>query len=268
MSVFNRFRKRMLITGLVFAALSLTPASHADTDGCSRVNLNGSSVWYPVSMRQKADGGLSGVFPDLAKDVFSTLNVPLITGPDLPWKRLLTLLEHGQIDVLAGAYLTDERQVKFGVSHPVMKEDVGVFIRSSLDFRPTSLEDLAGLRGVAPFGSSFGEELESYAATALSIDRQPFDDVKTYMYLLVEEKADYLIIARQEGEMMIREAGVEGKVEVLPWPAAVNTLHFLFSRATPCIKLLKTFDEELQRRRESGQLNGLIADYSLPVGDG
>jgi ABC-type amino acid transport substrate-binding protein len=219
-------------------------------------------------MRQQADGGLTGVFPDLAAEVFTALGVPLIVGPELPWKRLLTLLEHGQIDVLAGAYLTDERLAKYGVSQPVMQEEVGVFIRSDLDARPQSLKDLAGLRGVAPFGASFGEEFETFAAANLSIDRQPFEDFRTYIRLVAEAKADYLIIARQEGEMMIRDAGVEEKVEVLPWFASVNTLHFLFSRATPCIKMLEAFDEELLRRQKTGQLNELIEGYALPTGDG
>nr|MEC9418401.1 transporter substrate-binding domain-containing protein [Pseudomonadota bacterium] len=268
MSVFNHFRKRILVSGLACLALTLASAARADTNDCSSVKLNGSSVWYPISMRQEADVGLNGVFPDLAIEIFSALDLPLVMGPDLPWKRLLTLLEHGQIDVLAGAYLTDERLAKFGVSLPVMREDVGVFVRTSLDIRPASLEDLAGLRGVAPFGASFGEEFETYAAAKLSIDRQPFDDFKTNMYLLAEDKADYLVIARRDGEMMIQEAGVEGKVEVLPWSAAVNTVHFLFSRATPCIRMLESFDEELQRRRESGELNKLIEGYTLPTGDG
>ncbi len=69
--------------------------------------------------------------------------------------------------------------------------------------------------------------------------------------------------------MMIQEAGVEGKGRgPAVVPAAVNTVHFLFSRATPCIRMLQTFDEELQRRRESGELNKLIEGYTLPTGDG
>lgn len=268
MRVFNRLGRRLFITALAYAALSLAPASSADTDGCSKVKLNGSSVWYPVSMREQADGSLKGVFPDLATEVFTALGVPLMVGPELPWKRLLTLLEHGQIDILAGAYLTDERLAKYGVSQPVMQEEVGVIIRSNLGVRPQSLKDLAGLRGVAPFGASFGEEFENFATSHLSIDRQPFEDFKTNILLVAEEKADYLIIARQEGERMIKEARVEGKVEVLPWVASVNTLHFMFSRATPCIKMLEAFDEELLRRRETGRLDELIEDYTLPVGDG
>ncbi len=62
MSVFNHFRKRILVSGLACLALTLASAARADTNDCSSVKLNGSSVWYPVSMRQEADVGLNGVF--------------------------------------------------------------------------------------------------------------------------------------------------------------------------------------------------------------
>ncbi|MCK7614294.1 substrate-binding periplasmic protein [Roseibium sediminicola] len=268
MSIYSELR---LISNVIFVALIClfqTAQAHAGSDACSEVKLNGSGVWYPVSMRQEASGTLNGVFPDLGREILTSLHVNVAEGPDLPWNRVLVLLEKGQIDVLAGAYKTDERLKKYGVSRPVMQEEVGIFIRKSLESRPQSLKDLIGLRGVAPFGASFGEEFENFATESLSIDRQPFDDFKTYMRLLMEDKADYLVIARQDGVMMIDETGAVDLVEVLPWPAAVNTLHFLFSRATPCIALLEPFNEALTKRIDAGALKGLLDSYQMSEGDG
>ncbi|MHA7773342.1 substrate-binding periplasmic protein [Roseibium sp. M-1] len=250
--------------------MALLPNGHvlAGTPACSNVNLNGSGVWYPVSMRKDGPEGLKGIFPDLGQEIFGTLDVPVTVGPELPWKRLLTLLEFGQIDVLAGAYLTSERTRKFGVSRPVMLEEVGVFVRTDLTSRPEKLEDLVGLRGVAAFGASFGEEFEIFAAERLSIDRQPSDDYRTDMRLLMEKKADYLVIPRQDGEMMIEDLDAADLVEALPWPATINTLHYLFSRTSPCLELLERFDAELQRRLEGGELDGLVKRYKLKSGDG
>ncbi len=266
------FSNRLILfstaVGVVLFGLFTASGAHAGTGPCSAVKLNGSGVWFPVSMRKDATGSLNGVFPDLARDILSTLDVPVEEGPDLPWKRVLTLLENGQIDVLAGAYKTGERLEKFGYSHPVMQEEVGVFVRNSLPGRPGSLDDLKGLRGIAPFGASFGEEFDTFAADNLAIDRQPYDDFRTYMHLLMENKADYLVMARRDGLMLIREAGAEDLVEALPWSATVNTLHFLFSRATPCIDLLHSFNEELQRRINDGELDSLIKTYDLSEGDG
>jgi ABC-type amino acid transport substrate-binding protein len=219
-------------------------------------------------MRNEGAGALRGIFPDLGREIFESLDVPVAIGPELPWKRLLTLLEFGQIDVLAGAYLTRERAEKFGVSRPVMQEEVRVFARTDLPVKPEGLDDLVGLRGVAPFGASFGEEFDTFAAEKLSIDRQPTDDFLTNMRLVKERKADFLILPRQDGERMIGEAKAEGLVEMLPWPAAVNTLHYLFSKTTPCLELLERFDEELQRKLDAGALDVLIQRYRKTTGDG
>lgn len=265
---FKRLRLFFVMVLAVLHAPGMLGLAQAGTDVCSEIRLNGSSVWFPVSMRETGADRLAGVFPDLARDILKSLDVPLREGPDLPWKRVFVLLENGQIDVLAGAYKTAERLEKYGVSLPVMQEEVGIFVRKSLGRRPQSLDELIGLRGVAPFGASFGEEFETFAQEHLAIDRQPFDDFGTYMRLLMDDKADYLVLARQDGDMLITETGAEDLVEALPWPAAVNTLHFLFSRATPCIGLLEAFDAELQRRIGSGTLQDLIKTYDPSKGDG
>jgi len=268
MRYFNKLTLRVLVSSAALVSLVQAGQVQAESGSCSLVKLNGSGVWYPVSMREETSGSLNGVFPDLGREILASLNVDIEEGPDLPWKRVFVLLENGQIDVLAGAYKTRERLEKYGISHPVMTEEVGIFVRKNLESRPRSLADLVGLRGVAPFGASFGQEFEDFAAENLSIDRQPFDDFKTYMRLLMEDKADYLVIARQDGVKMISEAGAEDLVEALPWSASVDTLHFLFSKATPCITLLEPFNEALQRQIEAGTLKGLIDAYTLSEGDG
>ncbi len=268
MKYFKAFQLRVSLLAFLLYCAQYPGVALAEVETCTQVKLNGSGVWYPVSMRQKTQDVLGGVFPELAGDIFQTLDTPVEIGPDMPWNRLLTLLESGSYDVLAGAYFTKPRQEKFGVSQAVMTEEVGVFIRKGLSDRPKTLEDLVGLRGVVPFGASFGEDFDNFAADKLTIDRQPVDEPNTYMRLLMEDKADYLVIARQDGAMMISEADAGDHVVELPWPAAVNTLHFLFSKATPCIALLERFNAVLEARKASGALEALIKLHQVSEGDG
>ncbi len=230
----------------------------AEEGVCSVVRVNGSSVWYPVSLRKGGVGELRGVFPDVAREIFKRLNVPVEIGGSLPWKRLQVLLENGKLDVLAGAYLTPAREQIYDVSSPVMKEQAAVFIRKSLPGRPGSLEGLVGLRGLAPFGASFGEKFDEFAAEKLTIQRQSFDDFAMNMQLLADEKADYLIETIREGKRMIAELEAGDLVEILPWPASDNTLHFMFSRSSPCARLFGEFNRELDRLIVSGELQTLI----------
>jgi polar amino acid transport system substrate-binding protein len=254
----------MLKAALFLAAGSVVSGpilGFADTQTCSSVTLNGSSTWFPISLRKEEGANLSGVFPDLARKVFGEMNVAAEFGTGVPWKRAFALLDNGQIDVLTGAYRTGERFEKFGSSLPVMKEEVAVFVRSNLEDKPEALEDLIGPSGLSPFGANFGEEFDKFATENLTIERQPFEVFSTNMRLLQEEKVDYLIIARQEGERLLKKLGAEDRVEALPWPAAVNTLHFLFSKSSPCIHLLEQFNEVLSAEIRSGALDNLVRDY-------
>jgi polar amino acid transport system substrate-binding protein len=254
----------MLKAALFLAAGSVVSSpttGSADTQTCSSVTLNGSSTWFPISLRKEEGANLSGVFPDLARQVFHQMNVATEFGTSVPWKRAFALLDNGQINVLTGAYRTRDRLDKFGASLPVMEEEVAVFVRSNLEIKPKNLDDLVGLSGLAPFGANFGEEFDEFAAGNLTIERQPFEAFATNMRLLQEEKVDYLIIARQEGERLFGKLKAGDRVEALPWSAAVNTVHFFFSKSSPCIHLLEEFNDVLSSQIRSGALDNLIRDY-------
>lgn len=245
----------------IFLLFALGGASHAEVKECTDATVNGSSLWFPVSMRDGSSESLMGVFPDLARSIFQELDVAVTVGRSVPWKRLFVLLDQGDIDVVAGAYRTRERLEKYELSYPVMAEDVAVFVRASLAREPSGLKDLEGLHGMAPFGASFGEGFEQYLSENLTIRRVPFEDFLTNMRLVAEDKIDYLIVARREGQRMIEQLGVEGQVVEMPWAATVNTLHFMFSKASPCVDLLDRFNAVLKQRVESGEIRDLLEAY-------
>jgi len=238
----------------------------AGANGCTSVNMNGAGIWYPFSMRVDETGELEGVLPDLAKLIFKDIGVPVETGPYFPWKRLFIMMDNGQLDILAGAFHTEERKKEYGYSQPVLTEEVAVFVRKDLPVKPASLSELAGLRGLKPFGASYGEELDRIASEQLTIEAPAFDDFLTYMQLLIDGKADYFLMPRREGDAMIEELGAQDQVEPLPWPATVNTLHFLFSRSSPCILLLDEFDKSLSRYKMAGHIDGLVDSYRGKAG--
>ncbi|WP_428673177.1 substrate-binding periplasmic protein [Roseibium sp.] len=237
----------------------LSRPAFPDDEVCSIVKLNGSSVWYPISLREAGSEILRGVFPDVAREIFKRLNVPVDVGDRQPWSRLQVLLENGKLDVLAGAYLTPERERLYDISSPVMKEQAVVFVRKDMPAKPQSLEDLVGLRGLAPFGASFGKKFDEYAEEKLTIQRQSFDDFAMNMRLLSEDKADYLIETVREGRRMIEELEADDVIEVLPWPASDNTLHFMFSKSSPCVSLFNDFNQELNKLIQSGELEAMVA---------
>ncbi|MBN9669917.1 transporter substrate-binding domain-containing protein [Labrenzia aggregata] len=214
-------------------------------------------------MRADETGRLEGVLPDLGKRIFKAFDISVEVGPAFPWKRLFVMMDNGQLDVIAGAFHTEERKEKYGFSLPVMTEEIAVFIPRAMTAKPGSLTDLAGLNGIKPFGASYGAEFDRLAAEFLSIEAPPFDDFETYMGLLIDGKADYLVMPRRYGQETIEAMDAQDHVEALSWPAAVNTLHFMFSRASPCIQLLDDFNETLDQLISAGQAESLLEAYTV-----
>ncbi len=244
------------------SGMAAIPNGFAGTGSCDQIKINGSNVWFPISIRHKDAEDLSGVFPDLAQEIFQSMKVDVAFGAKVPWKRVFVQLESGEIDMVAGAYHTKDRARNYVLSSPVIKEPVAIFVRADMSDRPGSLEDLIGLQGLAPFGATFGEEFDDFANKHLTISRQSFDDFSTNMELLVDGKADYLVIARQAGEMMLKDLGAEGQVEALPWPALENSLHYMFSKKSPCLKHISAFQNELEKRVEAGEANNMMKAFN------
>nr|WP_196220562.1 transporter substrate-binding domain-containing protein [Roseibium denhamense] len=251
------------IAAMVFAIFwAIGPASASEPSGtCETVRLTGSPTWFPVSMATEDRQSLEGVMPVLAHQIFGELGVAVMELTDLPWRRSLTLLEAGEVDVLAGAFSTRQREKEYVLSHPVIREEIGIFIRRDTPAQPQSLNDLIGLRGLAPFGSSFGEEFDVFAGDNLAIHRESFDDNLENMQLLLEGKADYFVIARREGDRMIAQLEAEDAVMVAPWSAIENTIHFMFSKKSACVNLLEDFNAALEAHIADGTVASMILDH-------
>lgn len=247
---------------VLVSVLAVTPNGFAGTRSCDQIRINGSNVWFPISIRHEGAENLSGVFPDLAQKIFRSMQVDVAFGAEVPWKRVFVQLESGEIDMVAGAYHTKDRARNYVLSSPVIKEPVAIFVRTDMTDRPGSLDELIGLQGLAPFGATFGEEFDNFAKEHLTINRQSFDDFSTNMELLVDGKADYLVIARHAGDMMLKDLGVEGQVEALPWPALENSLHYMFSKKSPCLKHISAFQKELEKRVEAGEAANMMKAFN------
>lgn len=245
-------------TGLLLAGHGKAVSGEA----CQTIRVNGSSTWYPVSKRYSANGPIEGVLPALASGFFKEIDLPVDLGPSLPWKRLFALLEAGEIDLMTGAYFNEERAEKFVLSQPVYQENVAVFVRADLPSLPRDRDELIGLHGIWPLGASFGLPFDRFAERNLDMLRMSYEDLEDLLPVLFDGKADYFVMAREHGLEVVRQAGMDGKIVPLDWPVAVNPIHFLFAKNSPCAHYVGPLNDYIARMRSSGRIDALIAQYS------
>ena len=157
----------VLILSFVF-----NPRALASTE-CKTLHTAGAQQWFPYAFnefegRLKATGIAFDVLTLLARDLGVTLKIE--TG--LPWKRIESKLDAGELDILAGNYWNEARSRKWLITAPFAAEEVYVVLSPSLSqTRGTdlSLNALAQYIGVMPRGISLGEKFDSIKSVALGL---------------------------------------------------------------------------------------------------
>lgn len=230
----------------------------ADGRSCTSVRINGSSGWYPVSIFFEDTQKLEGLALDVAREVFRRLEIPVTVEPKTPWKRMLKQLRNGDLDILLGAYWTEERALTYSYSDPIFKDEIAEFVPKGEEFPLDEFGDLIGRIGLRPMGGSYGEEFDRYAKANLFFHESVEDFSLT---LLGAGRADYVVLGRYDGIHQLRETGELDRIVDLPWPVVSNNVHFMLSNISPCNSLLEDINKVIRDLHDEGFIKELEAQY-------
>ncbi|WP_417452742.1 substrate-binding periplasmic protein [Kiloniella sp.] len=256
----KRLSKYIILVLYVFSTSLWMMESVALSDGknCNAIRVNGASDWYPVLMYTEETEVHHGIAIDIAREIFRRLDVAIIDEPALPWKRMLRQLDKGELDLLLGAYWTNERAQIYGYTEPLIKDEVAIFVRKGEEFPLDGLEDLVGLVGLRPLGGSYGEKFDLYAKKYLDIHGVKVDGT---LDLLLTGRANYAVLGRYDGIADLQETGNSNRIKDLPWPVASNNVHLMMSRASPCYYLLDDINKVIRELHKEGFTEKLEARY-------
>lgn len=206
---------------------------HTNLYACQKILINGSKSWYPVSFRDD-NQQLMGIAPDTAKAVFKRIGIAVHMSPDLPWKRQLRALSEGEIDMIAGAYFTDERDIKYRYTEDLLSEKIKVFTDIERAFSFQNWSDLENKRGLRVLGGSYGTAFDTYAAEHLSFE-ELYHQNEMIIRTLKDPRVDYSVLSEHDGYLTAKKLGLENRFVALEKPVAELSIHFLFSRKSKCI---------------------------------
>lgn len=224
------------------------------SEGCDTLKTNGPIGWVPIVYRDTNDN-LTGVAVDVAKKVFDSLNVRLEIQPHIPWKRQLKKLKNGSLDMIIAAYHSDERAGIYEYSVPFAYEKIGIFTHRDRQFKINSKDDLIGKLGLRPRGGTYGSEFDQFAKD--NLDFIEFSDKKKSLELLYSGRADYLVLSFNDGLLNAKRFGFQDEIVLLNHHIAETSIHFLFSKKSPCKSLLSKTNSELSklvRDKEIGRI--------------
>jgi len=245
---------RSIVASLLVAACV---AARADPL-CRKVVISADPSYPPLHWY---DGNqLQGASIAIASQVFSALRVPYEVRYVGPLKRVLALARAGKIDVVATLKITPERQTFLAFGHNMaLTNPVVVFINRDHPFIYHGWNDLAPLRGAIALGNVFGGGFDTYWPSHLKITQA--GDLNQLFKLLAFARVDYTIIGLYPGLAWLVEQKKEGQFGVLQPYVTTSNNFVAFARASPCMRLLPPFDQQLGIMQRQGRFDHLSDRY-------
>ncbi|MFE8072503.1 transporter substrate-binding domain-containing protein [Marinobacteraceae bacterium S3BR75-40.1] len=226
---------------------------------CRSIRVTSDPDYPPLSWRdpQRPDR-IIGVAIDLAERAFSDAGVDVESVYVGPWKRVLA--NHEKVDLIAGLYLTHERESFLRYVQPAFMSDPSVvFVKKGEGFSFTQWNDLVKHDGGIRLGDSFGHDFDVFAGKRLMLE-----EVRSFGQLAGMTLAgylDYFIYGLYPGLVMIKQQGLEGKLEYLPLPISQEPVFMAFSKTSSCQHLAEHLQHKLRQFVAEGLPERLSSEY-------
>lgn len=236
------------------AATELRPEKTQTTNTlahCAKLSVGGADGWEPVTYVND-EGRHMGLGIDILREYASKNGFRIELMLDIPWTRSLQMLENGELDVIAGAYFTQERNEIFKYSLPFTHDDIVVFQHKDKRFDVTSIHDLLGHRGARPQGGSYGDYVDTYAQNNLDMIFSPTGN--QIFEVLKTERVDYVLLGLYDGLTNIYRDKLEDVIIPINPPLLRNEVYFMFSRQSPCLQHVANINLLISELAESGTL--------------
>ncbi|MGY5453001.1 substrate-binding periplasmic protein [Agarivorans sp. MS3-6] len=224
--------KRILFASLL--AISFSFSASAELSICNRLVVTGNAEYPPILWRdQHNPGKLTGLAIELLELALMDTGIEVDARDRGVWARALQEAEHGEVDMLAGAFLTDQRQTYMDYIVPQFTDVPSVvWTTAGHEFDYQKWEDLLERRGGTLVNNSFGQAFDAYAKDNLKILTSA--TAERSFAMLLADRFDYVLYELYQGLTILESAGLKGKVTPLPKPISVEGLYFTFSKQSGC----------------------------------
>lgn len=261
----------IILTGLLgvlvwTSCVSATPAPTPTPTLVPTTNIikltNGE--WSPYTSEQMPHYGL---YSHIVSEAFALEGIT-VEYDFYPWARAMHLVETGQYEGTIPWIITAEREeaglVQFSPSFFAETCDV-FFHRHDFAFDWQTVEDLEGLRIGLIVEYSITKEFETLQqeGQALTLDIATSEDANFQKLLL--DRIDIFPATREVGLQYLRQNMTPeeaAQITYHPAPWRCGGLHLVISQQSPrADELLQTFEQGLQKLKDSGRYEQMLQDF-------
>lgn len=253
-------KARLVVLWIIFLALPV----RAD-NLCDRELMMGWESWPPYQFVDQA-GILTGIDIELAKLIFGYAGCQL-TFVELPWKRHISDLEHGRVDIASGASYTDERAEIAYFPTAYRQERVSLFVLKSRESADnyTDLETFFSMDGTLglTLGYYYGPEIEQMQANTRykNLMTKVRSDPQLFQMLMMKRIVGFIA----DPYSVAAQAKVYPEVESFRRLFDVYSadIHFMLSKKSVTKKQRDGIDRALEALKRNNVLDDFLRDYRL-----
>jgi len=202
-------------------------------------------------------GQLTGIGPQLVASFLDQEGVAYTLRPEGTWDEVQDKARAGSIDLIVSAYDNRERREYLDYSIPYLKSPVVIVVKKGNGFPLHSWSDLAGKKGVANTGESFGSEFDAYIKEKLDVAYVPYERA---FAMLAEESADYLVIDLYPAVIYAKLLRAEESIEYLDNPVSLQHFHVTIAKNSPYQRLLPNINAYIQQMQDKGEINRMLQE--------
>lgn len=219
----------------ITATLLLMPSIALGENACDHLTATGNAEYPPYLWRDPHNPHqLIGANADLIKQLGTLLGLQIDVVYGGPWSRAQEEVRAGRIDMLAGYFLTKEREQTLNfVSPPFLFTPSMIWVRENDAFPYHEWSDLIGHSGGTLVNNSYGQAFDDYAKSHLSLEAVP--TASQAFQKLILKRNDFVIFEQFPGMALAKKLGVESAVEALEPPISSEGLYLALSPNSLCI---------------------------------
>ncbi|WP_028862861.1 substrate-binding periplasmic protein [Psychromonas aquimarina] len=224
--------KTLLCIMLLFLFISI-PAQ-ANLSVCKHLVVTGNAEYPPILWRdQHNPGKLTGLAVELLELALMDTGIKVDARDRGVWARAQQEAKHGEVDMLAGAFITDQRQEYMDYILPQFTNVPSVvWVKKGNEFPFRQWDDLQSKRGGTLVNNSFGQTFDKYAAANLDI-RSSATAERSFAMLLAE-RFDYVLYELYQGLTILEVSGLKNNIKHLQLPVSIEGLYFTLSKKSGC----------------------------------
>jgi len=247
-------RKCALINLLMIFLLLMAQVAIAGS--CEKLIITGHPSYAPVAWEE--GGAIIGASPKMIELIAQDLGLTVESKSMGSWANAQNAIKAGTADVIFGIYYNDVRAQYMNYIKPsYMLDPVVLMVPKGKAFSFTKWSDLIGKKGVTNKGESYGPEFDAYTVDKLDVIRG--DGIEKCFEILIQGKAEYMIVGLYPGISEAKKMKVWNKIEFLPRQMKAFKMYVAFSKKSPCYaKYHRIFSEKIQDMVKNGTVQTLL----------